>query len=255
MPRCFDHSTAGWLTQGALVTAVPFTMAGWYYPLKSTTGFAGMIFSIGTAGSNDQRWSLEHGASQMIFRVRTTSSLNVVTTTSPVPHYWNHIAGIEGLSNIDHRVFLNGERGSSVANRAPSGVNETIMGKHHDPTANNAIFGYYDYWTVWNITLEDADIKALYCGADPMCMRPDAIVASYRDLMETCIMPYGSTIHNFTPTNLPAPVNWQCPITRRAPFNARKMWFNTAAAPTGRIWKLAGSGGGLAGRSRGLAAK
>lgn len=234
-------------------TSAPFTMGGWYRPATSITG---CLISLGTAASNNNRWSVITGAAVvMILQIRTTSTLSITNTTPFMWGEWVHVMVVD-TSTTDHSLYVNGIAINDTTSKAPTAGTDLRFGADNNAAQNhpNLILGPQALWS--GVALSADDVFTLYRGARPEQIRPDALTLCWGldNPISPLPMSCGSSFNYLTPnrsflwahSDSPLDVRKR-PIVRRFPFSS------VPAAPTGRIWKLAAKGGGLVGVPRGLA--
>lgn len=248
-------SIYGTTNGGTPATSAPFSMGGWFRCL--TTLANGTLISLGTAGQNNQRWTVtQTNLTGFNLVIRTTSTLTITATVPFLPNEWVHVMVVD-VSSTNHSLFINGIKTNNTTSKAPTAATDLRWGAANDAANIHANLVFCQQG-LWSVALADDDVFAMACGAPPMLFRPDAL-QQFWALDYFTIPPRGVCLG----TNITTMVGnvgflWEqsdSPTDIRKNRLVRGALFSTVpAAPTGRIWKLAGEGGGLAGYPRGLAA-
>lgn len=251
MATDFDGSTQ-FYSGSAVLTTYPCTMACWAVS-DGPSGNDGMM-SITAGAASASRLVLMTGNSTNTVVARANNNGGAATSTTFTTGVLFHACGVWVASN-DRSAFLNGGGKGSTTNIQALGTTPdlTRIGNSRASSANDFFFdGRISWPCIWNVALTDAEVLALANGCPPWLIRPASIVGLWTldGAPGTAVPLIGST--SLTATGSPTANDAQngLIIVPRTRFIRAQ-----AAAPvSGRIWKLAGDGGGLAGEARGLAA-
>lgn len=181
-------STANFLRYaGAVVSAYPFTIAGWFNGSigSSAQMLAGQYDSaVAFNGTGQCRVGIAFGGG-----ITASSSAGAIATSSTTytTNTWAHACGVFN-SATDRRAFLNGGgKGTSATSAAAGSFNRTSFGVGDGSAASSpfapAGTGDLAEWAIWNVALSDADIAAL--GGNPISpflIRPDTLVGYWEML-------------------------------------------------------------------------
>jgi hypothetical protein len=165
---------------------------------------------------------------------------------------WNHVYG--DYNGTAWRIYFNGSQAnSSTTATGPSSTTEifAIAAVYILGAAQRGVAGYLAEAAVWSNALGDGAIAALARGYSPLYFQDGLrfyCPLHIRKNPEKDLVNGLSLTHNNTPINHPHP-------RVIYPSGHPSGRFGAAAAPAGRVFKLAGYGGGLVGPTRGLAAK
>lgn len=176
MARAFSGANDEFLwNTTAVVTAPPFTAAGWFRAANVTDD--DIIFGLGNvAGSRFELYTNGAAAGDPLSYVvsdGTTSQVN--TTTGYSANVWHHGCIIEAATNNRAVLLDGGSKGTNSDTRTPSGVDDTALGASGRLT--NEFTGRLAEWAVWNAALTDAEVATLALGVSPLLIRPNNLVA------------------------------------------------------------------------------
>lgn len=201
----------------AVVTALPITMACWFYAGSDTTDEVIMavgdtdgvprvqLQTAGTQGGDPIGWGCT-GA---------TTSATPRTTTGYTAGVWHHACG-RSASATSHRVWLDGGGGATAITNVGtwSGPIRTNVGCRWNSGSRGAFFnGRLAHAAIWSVALTDAEVAVLATGVSPLLVRPTSLV-SYWPLLgrHSTEIPYrGShdlTISGATYSERDPPVRW-----------------------------------------------
>lgn len=165
----------------ALVTAVPFTISAWTKMIA--VGSDGIIFDLHATGSASARntFKLYARGSSSDFRVEAGNGSTNDSAGGPgtiSAGNWYHTAGVF-TNATTRRCYVDGVVGGagSSTNLVPSGINEARIGVEGGSAPGKGLNGYVADVAVWDIALSATEIARLAAGANPMTIRPDALVA------------------------------------------------------------------------------
>lgn len=137
-----------------------------------------MLFSIGTSGANNHRWSLESAATSVFrFVPRTSVQTSLLGTAAATTGIWHHVCGIE-YSSTSRAIFTNGaDKQTNTTSRVPAGMNQTTLGILNDLTI--PFDGKLADAAIWNVALADEEVAALALGISPLRIRRTNLVRYY----------------------------------------------------------------------------
>lgn len=181
MARDFDGSLDKLSHATALITAAPFTLAGWFNSDSIIANQA--IISLGDTGGFANYFELlargvQGGDPVALFAADTASGASTVnTTTGFSATTWHHACGVLA-SSTDRRVFIDGgSKGTSTDDRSPSGLDVTAIGVFSRQTDSSFFNGRLAEVAIWNVALSDAEVAILGGSpVSPLLIRPDALI-------------------------------------------------------------------------------
>lgn len=174
MARSFNGTTQYLSNAGAVLTAVPLTMACWFYSTSATT--LQTLMSLGVSGANDNRFSLfASGATAgdpVQAQTRGTANASALSTTGYSINTWQHACGVFA-SATDRRAYVNGGgEGIENTSRTPVGINSTYLGALQGASPATFLVGRIAEPAIWNVALNASEIAALARGVSPLRIRP-----------------------------------------------------------------------------------
>ena len=164
---------------GAVVTAYPFTMAAWVYPLDTTTAMCAMSLA-NAAGSVYVVMELggtPYGAN-ITALVGSSGEAYASATAGYTANAWNHGA-VVFTSSTSRAAYQNGgNKGTNTTSKTITGLSVTDVGALNLGGPLYSKFnGRIAMPCVWNVALTDAEIAALAAGVHPLRVRPTSIVS------------------------------------------------------------------------------
>jgi hypothetical protein len=179
----FDDAASQYLlASGALVTAVPLSIAAWFNSDDLTIDQ--IIFAINVAGSNDNAFALQLSGSvagdPVSALARTTASSAASTSSAYSTGVWQHAAAVFASATSRSAYLNGGSKGTNAVSRVPAGLNQMCMGARRGATTLLPFSGMLAEVGVWNIALTDADVLALSTGISPLAVQPEYLVHYYR---------------------------------------------------------------------------
>ena len=180
MARLFDDASSQFLEVDATpVTAIPFTIAGWF---RSDSATAGQVMMwIGDKDVADHYWLLRAagniaGDPVRIQRAAGGTNANTDTTTGYTAGTWHHAAAVFTTA-IDVSVYIDGgSEGNGIASREPLNADRVSIGRAGDSTPDSYFSGDLMEWAIWNVALSDAEVLSLVTAAYPGMVQPSALV-------------------------------------------------------------------------------
>jgi len=170
--RALNGSTQYLANASPVVTAVPCTLAAWFW--TANTSVSEYLISVDNGGDN--RFALNVNGS---VRAITTDGASKIATSSATytASTWQHAAAV--FSAVDSRAALlnGGNKGTDASSARPLGISQTQLGRTY---ATSNLTGNLAHAAIWSAALTDAEVASLYnngIGLDPRLIRPDALVA------------------------------------------------------------------------------
>jgi hypothetical protein len=159
----------------AVFTAPPFTMCVWFNSsaITETQGVIGVV----TIGTDNHRFVIFIGGSNLIVRTRDTANVDLTSTAGALSsNVWYHGCG-RWSNSTTHAVFLNGTKDEATHDRAPTGINNTFIGRTTPSATNFEMNGPLGMAAFWDVALSDAEIAALANKRHPRKVRPLSLKA------------------------------------------------------------------------------
>ena len=175
----------------ALITAYPYTIAGWVYDDGTSTVFPFLV-GCSTSGTNAPTTRLQLYIDDLGKFSSGVGAVAAVSTVARTANTWAHGCGVHA-SATSHAAFLNGgSKGTSATSQAfPTGMNRTSINAWN-AGANVGIAGNIAHVAIWNVALTDQEVLSLANGLSPLRCRPQSLIdywpLSGRDTDETGIV-------------------------------------------------------------------
>lgn len=148
----------------AALASVPFSVGGWFKK-SETSATARNMWSQGTSGQDNQRWSVEQGSGLDVrATARTTGSDSSNGATVNDSTIWHHVLAVY-TSATSRNVYVDGvDGGNNTASRAPTGAGYTVFGR--STLGGAEIFpGRLAHWGMWASALTQTDATNLSTNA------------------------------------------------------------------------------------------
>jgi len=185
----YEFYTNKFLTTSVPVTAVPLTVACWFYANNNTANHALVVLedaggthrfdlqALGAVANDPIQCGAASGAAGSNARTSTGFSANT----------WNHACGVQSATN-SRAAYLNaGGQGSNTAVQAPIGISVAKIGAVNVSGANSNFFnGLIAEVGIWNAALTAAEIASLAKGMTCDKVRPQSL-AFYAPLVSDLI--------------------------------------------------------------------
>jgi hypothetical protein len=187
MALTFSGSGQYLLRTGAVVTAMPLTLAAWVN--LSSLAAASTIINVSSSTADDTyliHYSL--GMTEMsalIENAAGTDDQSAAPTTAIATGTWYHVCGVF-TSSTSRTCYVNGTGAvTSVVSIAPTSTNINNMSIGVSNAAatggiDSPAFGTIAFPAIWNVALTAADVAALAAGASPKKVRPQGLVSYTR---------------------------------------------------------------------------
>lgn len=176
MSRFFDNSDDYLLIESAVISAHPFTVAGWMY-LPSGGSSGDCLVFIGDKDVTNNYWGLWADVSgNAAFTARNATEQHAVTTMCPTAE-WFHLCGI-CRGTADRSVYFNGgDRVDNSVVQAPNNIDRVSIGRFMDSTPAGTASGMIAHVVLWNVALPDDEVALIGAGRHPMAVHAANIVA------------------------------------------------------------------------------
>ena len=157
------------------VSGPPFTLACWFQSNSDSATQA--LMSVYATGSAAQRWDLFAAGATAGDPVAasTVASLGsqAVSSTGYTVGRWHHGCAVFA-SATDRRAFIDGgSKGTNSTSRIPSIPNRLRIGVNSNSQWAN---GCVAVPGLWNVALNDEEVRLLGLGYHPRLIRPDALL-------------------------------------------------------------------------------
>ena len=179
MSRRFN-GTSDYLEHGApVVSALPITMACWFYVSARLPGTHALIAIGDAADSNTVK--LTASATDVTVRsiaVGGSPASSVTALPDPRVATWQHACGVFAASN-SRVVYINGGARAfgSVTVELGTPTVTTLGATYSAGSRTQFLEGYLAEAAVWDVALSEADVKLLAAGYYPDQIRPGNIVS------------------------------------------------------------------------------
>lgn len=177
MARLFDDASLQYLEiDSAPVTAVPLTMAAWFY--TDVDSASQEIAYLADLSATDQAFRLSLVSGARLRAAVYAGSLPYAESTGTFStNTWTHACGVFAAAD-DRAAFLNGgNKGTNSTSATPTGIDRLSVARAGDFTPGNYFSGAVAELAIWNAALSDAEVAIL--GADrysPLLVRPQNLV-------------------------------------------------------------------------------
>ena len=195
MARLFDDASLEGYRTAAAVTAMPLTIAAWFY-LDDAASFGTIV---GASSEDDNAfhgwWLTAYGsAAGNIVAARTFGGLSVKqadTTTGPTTNTWHHACAVFASATSRSAYIDGGSKGTNTDSETASSINNVSIGRtYYYNSADNVWSGSYSGAVaevgIWNVALTDSEIAILGNGYSPLFVRPQSLVF-YAPLIRTVL--------------------------------------------------------------------
>lgn len=176
MARSLNGSTDSMAnTGGAVLSAVPITMACWFWANTGSMSSSNSLMSLKASGSSHHfRMFVDN---RIYARTYGGSDADASSTNGAAPavNTWHH--GCVVYSAVDARAaYLNGgDKGTNTTSQTPSSINRTYVGNYDG--LSGVWNGYIAEAAIWNAALDDAEVLSLARGMSPLLIRPGLLAA------------------------------------------------------------------------------
>jgi hypothetical protein len=175
----FNGTTQG-LHASATVTAMPLTMACWFY--AASGAISGSLVALGSGASNGEYYSVgvRGDLAGDPVRVATvgSSGTSVGVADSTVgfnTSAWNHAAGVFG-GTTNRIAYSNGSGTTNTASATAPTVTQTSIGYIKRLTDGIFVAAIVAEVGIWSVALTEQEIKSLADGITCDKVRPQSLV-------------------------------------------------------------------------------
>lgn len=173
MARDFNGTTGYLTNSNAPVTAMPLTIAAWFYP-DSVTG-QHIIAGVGKSSVNTDMWVIRTNGSALNALSESTTGNGQASISTVSTGVWQHACGVF-KSSTSRIAYLNGTASTTnTVSSSPSGINLTRIGVRPKLTLTDYFDGRIQEVGIWNVALDAAEIAALAKNYSPKHIRPTAL--------------------------------------------------------------------------------
>lgn len=184
MARAFLGSSSQFIEYaGAVVNAVPITLAAWVRCRDVDTSQDVIFVGDNTSSNNQFRLNLGGATAGDPVRAVTTNSGGTVSlavsSTGYSNNVWCHACAVFAANN-DRRAFINGgSKGTNTTAGTPTAgsINRTAIGRASPLTPSAYLTGDIAEAAIWSAALTDTEVAALASGVLPWRIRPAALLA------------------------------------------------------------------------------
>jgi hypothetical protein len=205
MAFTFPNSTNTRLSKAYSGLAYPFTMACWGMISSNPSSYRVLMSVHNTVSNNNYISMYVYRATNnyLLLSIMTSGSQTYAQSTNTINiNEPFHAVGV-CAGNTTRYVYLNGTYTNGLtASRVMPSITEYGVGYNYNGAYYNPMHGPISYPTLWNVALTQQEILALYCGINPLNIRPNNIVMCH-PLYENGIDIVGHYHLNFTGT-----ANW-----------------------------------------------
>lgn len=177
MARGFNGSNQYMDVAGAPVTAVPLSMAFWFYATSTANDMIPLSLFYDTDNYILIQLNTSGGAASTVqaYTEAGGSSAHGDTTANWVANTWQHGAGVWAASNSRAGYLNGGNKGTNTTDLTPTAPNHVYIGNYDG--ANVWYTGYLAEIIIEGAAWSDAEVAALALGLDPFAIRPASVAA------------------------------------------------------------------------------
>lgn len=177
MARRFN-GTSDYIEHGAaVVSALPITMACWFYNAQHPIGVSWGLTTIGDSAASSRVQLYLSETTLRAITVSTVPSGAEATVDGLKVNQWQHGCGV-WASTTDRRVFLNGRKGTNATSIVLGTPTATTFGARYSSGVRGSFMnGLIDKAAIWNVALDDSEVYLLSRGYYPDQIRRGNLVA------------------------------------------------------------------------------
>lgn len=213
MALIFDSNNYMQCTNTLLTTGHPATISCWF---KSVVNNSGVIVSIGSGG-NRIRITLSAAFKLLAQESDLGGGRNASSANAVVNGVWNHGCGVF-VSNFERKAYLNYTDQGTNGVGAQAVINSqggVSIGNGFNGAAGAGLIGWIAEVALWNINLQDAEVKALSNGTSPLLVHRGNLVGYWplygNDTAEQNLVGSARMIYNGSPA--PTKTLYHPPVT------------------------------------------
>lgn len=175
----FNGTTAYIEATSAVATAVPLTMAAWFYADSNTVNQT--ILGLTASGATNARFTLQcQNTGYLRAAVQAGGSTAGADTTATInTGAWQHGAAVF-TGNASRTVYLDGaNNATNTTSLTPSSaaLNRTNVGTQWRNQARENYFdGRVAEAAIWNVALNASEVASLVTGIRPSLVRPQSLI-------------------------------------------------------------------------------
>ena len=182
MARANTGSASSFLVASVspVVTATPFTVAGWVYPADA---FTQMNLCFTGRSDASAYWNLAISQSGNAGKVAATVDVGGASSGYSASTFsgdvWNHVGGVYA-SSTSRTAYLNGAAGTTdtTSVSAPAAPQVTSLGAYYNGSSGfSPLNGRMAEFGVWDVALTAAEMLSLSKGVSPLLVRPNNLIA------------------------------------------------------------------------------
>lgn len=176
MARSFNGTTQYGEYAGAVLTAIPLTLAAWCFMATSKSGSPLCIAASGT--TFDFFGLFVQGTASGVQAATGSSGASSAATTTAHPSagVWFHVCGVFAAA-ASRTIYLNGgSPASNAGSRTPASLDRTSIARRANSSPANVWGGLVADAAVWSDTLTASEVAALAAGVSPLRIRPASLV-------------------------------------------------------------------------------
>ena len=175
MARTFNGTNDSIEAASAPVTAVPLTIACWFYPTSS----AGMaVVSLGVSGGSDRfQMSCVPGSTPVgAASVQSGTASQSSFSGTAALNQWHHAAAVFASSTSRTAYFNGSAATANTTASTPTGINRLNISGRYLTTLGAFFQGAIAEVGIWNVALTADEITSLSKGFPCRLVRPSALV-------------------------------------------------------------------------------
>lgn len=169
-------------------SAYPVTISCWCYCTNGivASGTPGMNIAAVASADKNTVHSIQFvtATTNANTRVRCSSVVNNGTAASAtvslgsLANKWTFAAGVfrNSTSTNSRSAYCDNLKANNNTARSPTSISDMVAGATCANAATRHFEGYIAELGVWNASLDDSDIAALYAGAKPTSVKPQNLV-------------------------------------------------------------------------------
>ena len=180
MARNFSSSLHKLQVTTAIVTAYPFTVAGWGNVRDAALGQ--VLWSVSVSTTANDQWRLmfrgDVAGDPIVAGAKNSAGTfsSATTTTGYSINVWAHACGVFAGAT-DRAAFINGgSKGTNTASNTPVPTDRTNIGIMDNTSTKFEFAGLIAEVQLWNVALTDAEVLMLANGLHPYAVRPGSLV-------------------------------------------------------------------------------
>lgn len=187
MARLFDDANEQALEyNGAVLTAVPISMACWFN--TNDLGIVEMLMAIsrvpgGSLTNNTFCLYVDGtiGGDPVKAGVQNNTFAAAAASAGPSLNTWGHACGVFASATSRAAYFNGANKGTNATNITPANVAKTDIARYYSHNGTTVIGAWFSGMIaeagIWDIALTDAEVAVLATGISPLAVHPSNLVA------------------------------------------------------------------------------